>query len=800
MPSSVRSSLVLATVVVLGPFAAAQAPCSLAWEARDVIPGLAGLHAKLHHWDPDGPGPLSERVVAIGSFHAAGDEAVNNLAVYDPASREWSAIGNYGSGFGFAFVRANGRLVVASATGFHEWDGVNWLTIAPPFAWGGASCLAELPTGELVAGGMFRLALGGPIHALGLWNGSSWQPFGSPTLTTGTPNVGVLSTLPNGSLVVGGQFSSIGGVPCANVASFDGVNWQAMGAGFVGGVSELAASASGILVARGGNPLDYRVWDGANWQPLPAGGPANANLVTSVGGDVWFSGLTEIQALTANGWISVATWTQPRGVTSAVQLANGDLVVAGMFAEFEGQATGLVAVRRNGVFEPPNVASGDGEFGFGCEGRDGGFLAHRYAAVGSIPAGLQRFDGNTWTWLAPLPASNHYIHGMAELKDGAVLRGGYTDPPGVWVESCRNGVVTTIPYPSTEGLLDIVPAADGGAFLLALRFTATGGGLVYHWDGTALTEAVPQFVGYPRALAEMPNGDLVLAGNAMFGTTVHNLARWNGQQLLPIPGAPNDFHQCIVATSNGDLVSAGHFATPGFGAARFDGTTWHPMNAPTLGTVRSIAALPDGGVVVARSDGVSSPFGLTYIQRWDGVQWTQLGETYGYAEVAWSRTGELGVLGGFRRLGNVVAKGFTRLMTSCPAGAQNLGGGCSGSAGPLTTRIEERAWLGGSFRTATGGVAANAIALGVFGASATTLSLPQLLPIGGAGCTLRAQPDVLLPLPIVHGQARAQWTLPSASSLLGASFVQQTLVLETAAGSASALITGDGTQLTVGAF
>ncbi|MFN7588402.1 MAG: hypothetical protein ACK501_20480 [Planctomycetota bacterium] len=62
---------------------------------------------------------------------------------------------------------------------------------------------------------------------------------------------------------------------------------------------------------------------------------------------------------------------------------------------------------------------------------------------------------------------------------------------------------------------------------------------------------------------------------------------------------------------------------------------------------------------------------------------------------------------------------------------QDLGGGCSGSAGPLTTRVDERAWLGATLRTTTRGVPTNALALGVFGSSTITLPLSQLLPIGG---------------------------------------------------------------------
>jgi hypothetical protein len=78
--------------------------------------------------------------------------------------------------------------------------------------------------------------------------------------------------------------------------------------------------------------------------------------------------------------------------------------------------------------------------------------------------------------------------------------------------------------------------------------------------------------------------------------------------------------------------------------------------------------------------------------------------------------------------------------------------------------------------------------------------LSQLLPIGGAGCTLRTSPDAVGLLPVWNGEALGQWPVPNAPALLGGSFVLQTVVLESAAGAATGLTASQALQLTIGAF
>jgi hypothetical protein len=496
----------------------------------------------------------------------------------------------------------------------------------------------------------------------------------------------------------------------------------------------------------------------------------------------------------AAGWSQVAGWTDLADVRCAVQLPNGDVLVGGGFQLFDGKAAWRVAHRRNGVFLPTN-SGGSGVVNAVVPTPDGGYLVGGAFRVGDMPnACFAHFDGSTWTRLA-LPGAT--VFDVALRKDGAALLSGVfwfggAQPSSQTLLQWRNGIATLLPLP--VGAVASVLAEGQGATYVATNLAGTVS--VARWDGTLLLPLPVSVVGQLSDLVELPNGDLVLAGQFQ-APGPSQLLRWNGHQLAPLPGAP-DGARVLAVEVDGDLLVGGHLSAPFSGVARWDGTTWHALGAlPRNGAV-SIDTLPNGDVVLAqRLDTLPT---TTRMHRWNGQQWTVLGDARGTARVAWSPAGELAAFGDFVRVDGTVAALFTRLQSSCAAKVLDLGGGCSGSAGPLTTRVDERAWLGGAMRATTRGVPTNALALGVFGASATSLPLPQLLPIEGVGCTLRATPDVVGLANQWNDEARVALPLPSTPSLLGVAFVQQTLVLETAAGVVAALHASDAVQLSVGSF
>lgn len=172
------------------------------WDGQQWFPlgsGVSAFVEVLCTWDPDGPGPQSSVVVAGGNFFSAGGVAVNRVAAWD--GNQWSALGGGIKGD----VRALG-----------VWDD------------DGDASTPDL----LIASGGF-LAAGDTIApAVASWNGEEWSRFGlglirtPPSLPTSTGFGRALAQFDadgDGPLlpvmVVGGEFDSAGCDDALNVAA-----------------------------------------------------------------------------------------------------------------------------------------------------------------------------------------------------------------------------------------------------------------------------------------------------------------------------------------------------------------------------------------------------------------------------------------------------------------------------------------------------------------------------------------------------------------------------------------------------
>lgn len=136
------------------------------------------------------------------------------------------------------------------------------------------------PDGSLFVGGQFTTA--GDVVAKGIarWNGTTWHSLGSGIGDGGVPAVYALAVGLDGSLYAGGRFTSVGGIEVNHVARWDGTTWHPLSTGMseTSDVRSLAVGPDGSLYAGGAFTTAGGVtvnnigrWDGTTWHSLGNG-------------------------------------------------------------------------------------------------------------------------------------------------------------------------------------------------------------------------------------------------------------------------------------------------------------------------------------------------------------------------------------------------------------------------------------------------------------------------------------------------------------------------------------------------
>lgn len=338
------------------------------WNGSSWLPfagGRAGA-ASAFEWSPTA-------VFVTGNFTTIASTPVGHIARWNGTT--WSAVDGGGTA---GSVRAmtglpNGEFVVGGnfsrlgatlAANIARWDGAAW----QPLGLGtGAqvNALATMPNGDIVAGGIYSHAGGVQVDNIGRWNGTSWSALGSGT----DGAVLALATMPNGDLIAAGTFNTAGGVPASRIARWDGNSWSALGTGlnysqFAASGNCLAVLPNGTLVvggqfdSAGGTPVNHiATWNGTSWSGL--GSPlafvvnalaveANGNLVAGCAGFGFPSSV-----LRWNG----STWSQLSGnfedIGALLALPNGALLAGGTFPWIGGTQANNLAIRNVGSFWAP---------------------------------------------------------------------------------------------------------------------------------------------------------------------------------------------------------------------------------------------------------------------------------------------------------------------------------------------------------------------------------------------------------------------------------------------------------------
>jgi hypothetical protein len=465
-------------------------------------------------------------------------------------------------------------------------------------------------TARLYAGGRFQLA-GGFCTVVRRGPGG-WNAVGPLTWSHGA-EVHALAEyeLTPGTTVLhaGGEFSQAGGVPCSNVARWNGTSWEPLGAGVDGEVRALATFvenggpmvliAGGAFMAAGGaSAARIARWNASAWSPLHGGiSPSGPGTVLAllpfdpddagpmpqelfVGGD--FShygdaqGVTHLASNTAL-WSGTA-WSAMSGDPS------GRVRAFGAFDDGSGERVWCAG----GLGQYPNING---------EPNALEWTGTRWRSVGRGLDGPV-FGLATWDDDGPGPhplelyAAGDFTHaGDAEVWYLARFDG-YD-----WRPLASTGIVT-----SATGMLPFDADGPGGA---PDRLWIGMAGSIRTWDGAVLQtvhtgvpgESTTAFAVFDEGHGAGPQlfagGDFDLPG---FG---ENLGRWNGSAFELVDGGVD-----------------GHFSRPPVQALEvFDEDGPGPL-APALFVSGNITRAGSGSAAVHPPNNVV---------RWDGTAWSLVG-------------------------------------------------------------------------------------------------------------------------------------------------------------------------------
>ncbi|MBI1304758.1 MAG: hypothetical protein GC172_13380 [Phycisphaera sp.] len=555
---------------------------------------------------------------------------------------------------------------------------------------------ATLPNGDLVVGGEFTTAGGVAANNIARWDGSSWHRLGSGI----DEIVYALAVLPNGDLVAGGWFSTAGGVSANNIARWNGATWVPLGSGMNYAVRALAVLPNGDIVAGGdfssaNGVVANRIarWDGSSWSTLGAG--------LSAGPDNAF-------------------------VFDLAVLPNGDLVAGGFFTTAGGVSANGIA-RWNGSSWSP-IGSGF----------DGSVRALAVLPNGELVAGggvvsannIARWNGSSWSPLGS--GMKGQVSSLAVLPNGDLVAGGsFTRAGGVvanriarWDGSSWSPLGSGVSAGTSLTFVDALSVLSNGDLVAGGNFTAADGAEannIARWNGSSWAPLSPAsgLSSAVYAFAALPSGDLVMGGDftAAAGVTVNRIARLNGSSWSPFgsgvsAGTAGTFVSALSVLSNGDLVAGGNFtAADGAKAnniARWDGSSWASLGSGVDSSVFALAELPNGDVVAGGFFTTAGGAAANRIARWDGSSWHELGS--GMNDTVRALTvlpnGDIVAGGNFTTASGVVANRIARWDGSSWA---PLGSGMNGTVRALTVLPNGDLVAGGKFTT-VGGVAANNIA------------------------------------------------------------------------------------------
>lgn len=688
-----------ALAVAFGCGTAAAQPCDQTWLPTFGIGGVNGEVNAISTWDSDGDGPKPEWLVIGGEFTLAGGAIARHVAAWDGTTWHalgdglgvdspftdtvlalasfngeliaggqfsasdasgtaniarwdgtiWQPMGDAPNGPVRALMVYQDQLIAGgsfssiggvAASAIARWDGTSWHEVSG----GMSSPMTErvdalaVFQGELIATGYFEFAGGVSVSGIASWDGAAWSSLdgGLGGTCAACLGIGHCLMIYNDELMVGGNFSSVGGDDAINwIARWNGREWNPLGTGTSGFVQSLTIVDGDLIVAGGFTyPNDADVdhiarWDGTSWHTFPADGGSSASFVVvgSYAGALIVGTQFGIGQWDGTDWSSVGDqefFAEPE----AAVMFEGDLVI-GSVSQIED-------------LDVHNIARWDGTtwstFGAGVDGGVSDLIVHNGLLLAArdflgyifevgfppppplTPLKIAAWDGENWSFLGeglggtgpfyqwyPLPR----LYALASY-DGAVIAGGtFFNLPG---QPPATGIARwdgRAWQPLTAGILASARALTvyndelivvGSVSIPGVEPTQ----LVARWDGLQWHPFVDSVEGDEDGTLlwtlGVHDGDLILGGRfiALEGISANNIARWDGVSWSAL-GEGTDHDVYAVTSFGGDLIAGGYFLHAGGVSAkkiaRWDGSQWSPLDQGITFNFSGTGSVDDMAVV-----------------------------------------------------------------------------------------------------------------------------------------------------------------------------------------------------------
>jgi hypothetical protein len=285
----------------------------------------------------------------------------------------------------------------------------------------------------------------------------NWSSLGSGINNGTNGEIWALAKIGN-DLYVGGNFSSAGGIPCNNIAKWDGASWSALISGGINGIngSVTALASNGTDLYIGGwftsagnvSALNIAKWDGSNFSQLGNGiaSAGTINDITFWNNDLFVTSYILDPSLGGPGNL-IAKWNGTNWNNFALMddyvnclYSDGTNLYAGGQFNLAGTTPASKIAMWDGTnWQPLGVGT---NYWIGADGiiKDGNnlYVGGRFTFAGNIPANfIARWDGSSWSSFGSgnLNGMNNQVEALLVNSGYLYASGSFTTAQGVYANN-----------------------------------------------------------------------------------------------------------------------------------------------------------------------------------------------------------------------------------------------------------------------------------------------------------------------------------------------------------------------------